>query len=239
MYRERLSLIPFSLTLRNNLYWSHGLRLPVLWYGDASKLPEDIVEVQPIFCRNDAMDDNDDYDEGVVVDEGGGDGLISPTVLPGPIRLNSSCTAVVDVHEVKSKEYAVTGICPPATHSERPSCTPMPSSSSSSLPTTCTSSSSSSPSSSSSSAAPPSSEKRCVRRGSLTPLDDDMLQLHCTHKLTSHLSGAFLDFSEWDDHLRDSYTWSERVTNLLRCVCHMLNVNFTLLNTICCHNGNL
>lgn len=208
----------------------------MLWYGDASKLPEDIVEVQPIFCRNDAIsNDNDDDDEGVVMDEGGGDGLISPTALPGLVRLNSSCTAVADVHTVKSEKCAVTGICPPATHSERPPCTPMPSSSSSSLPTICASSSSSP----SSSAALPSSEKRCVRRGSLTPLDDDMLQLHCTHKLTSHLSGAFLDFSEWDDHLRDSYTWSERVTNLLRCVCHMLNVNFMLSNTICCHNGNL
>lgn len=205
----------------------------MLWYGDASKLPEDIVEVQPIFCRDDAMNDNDDDDNGIVVDEEGGDGLISPTVLPDPVRSKSSCTAEAVVHEVKSEDCAVTGICPPATHSERPSCTPMPSSSSSSsssLPTICASSSLSSPSSSSSSAAQPSSEKRCVRRGSLTPLDDDMLQLHCTHKLTSHLSGAFLDFSEWDDHLRDSYTWSQHVTNLLRCVCRMMNVKLYVID---------
>ena len=234
---------------RNNLYWSHGLMLPVLWYGDASKLPEDAVEVQPIFCpidlknhdeeehgdganNGDGSGDGDgDGDGEAMVDIGGGEEVVNATVMSDPVQLDSTCTASAEV-EVKSEGCAVTEICPPASHTELFSSS-APSSSSSSHSSYSSSSAPSSSSSSSSSATTlPSSEKRSVRRGSLTPLDDDLLQLYCPHKLTSHLTGAFLDFSEWDDHLRDSYTWSDHVTTLLRCVCYRLNVEFRAM--ICC-----
>lgn len=224
--------------------------LPVLWYGDASKLPGDIVEVQSIFCAID-LKNNGEGEHGVVEIDGDGGGevmvntsgedeVVNATVMSDPVLLESTCTANTDVLDVKPQGCAVTEICPPEPHTELSSSsvpvlsTTAPSSSSSTSAPSSSSSSSSSCSSSSSSSATtlPSIEKRSVRRGSLTPLDDDLLQLYCPHKLTSHLTGAFLDFSEWDDHLRDSYTWSDHVTTLLRCVCYRLNTELVVI--VCC-----
>jgi hypothetical protein len=69
--------------------------------------------------------------------------------------------------------------------------------------------------SSSSSSHHNSSLKRCIPRSSLISLDDDILHMYCTHKATSQLFGALLDFAEWDDHLRQSYVWSERMEAMM------------------------
>jgi hypothetical protein len=211
--------------------------LPVLWYGDASKLPEDIVEVQPIFCAIDLKNNEEEHGDGgrdgdgeAMVDIRGGEEVVNATVMSDPVRLDSTCTATAVEVEVKAEGRAVAEICPPAPHTELSSSSvPVPSTT---APSSSSASSSSSSQSSSSATTLPSSEKRSVRRGSLTPLDDDLLQLYCPHKLTSHLTGAFLDFSEWDDHLRDSYTWSDHVTALLRYVCHRLNTKLGVI--VCC-----
>ena len=82
------------------------------------------------------------------------------------------------------------------------------------LTTTSTSSSSSTPSLSS----PSSSQTnfRFVTRKSLVPLDDDLLILFCKDETLHSICSALIDFSEWDDHLRDSYMWPSFVTTFLR-----------------------
>ena len=57
---------------------------------------------------------------------------------------------------------------------------------------------------------------RFVTRKSLVPLDDDLLVSFCKDETLHHICSALIDFSEWDDHLRDSYMWPSFVTTFLR-----------------------
>ena len=148
--------------------------LPVMWYGDSSKGPEDLVEVVPIFC--DAVE----AETGGADDVGdmgcmGGSGLQATASNDTTVTIDSRADSgdhgdSMDIHPASNR--IVSHHSTSTTHR--------------------------------------------LRRKDLTPLDDEMLSVYCRHKLTSHLSGALIDFAEWDDHLRDSYVWPEAVTDLLR-----------------------
>ena len=185
----------------------------MLWYGDCLKKPQDPIDVIPIFLTSDRIGKNEKNGKN------GKNGKIDEMIKNGKsendckINFNhengnqSGVGMVCDVNEDlhsdtdtptdtdtmsrdKSKNKKKKDyIDQPQT---KPPSSPSPSSSSS-LSSSCS-----------------------VLRQSISPLDDELLQIYCTHKLTSHFSGALLDFSEWDDHLRESYVWPDHITYLLR-----------------------
>ena len=207
--------------------------LPVLWYGSFSELPGDLVEVQPFFCElgsdskttelvaGDAEGIDEDTDSlslphsssasnqpmsvstpslpanASTGSEDLGSTLPSTEELsPGADRVQSD----KDKDKEGAEEVAVDGVATGTSVSFRAL----------SVPNTPSTSSSSSPS------LRGSSLKQFVPRNSLIILDDHILRMHCTHEATSHLSGALLDFAEWENFDITSFVWPDSVEKLMR-----------------------
>ena len=243
--------------------------LPVLWYGDSSKKPDDLVSVQPIYCEYNE-ENNGEEERGIKGDkegEGKGEGeKVNGTATNGEVKMitektegvndcidgeserergieddlmrvgddgmtreralvRTECEGVTQdeicvqqdasISVLSTQDTVLASITVPVPHAPNPLvCAPVIPVKPKTVLTVDTAPSSSS--SSSRYPTRPSTLRQSVPRSTLTPLDDDVLQVYCRYKLTSHLSGALLDFAEWDDHLRDSYTWSDRIVQLLR-----------------------
>jgi hypothetical protein len=201
---------------RNNLYWAGGLGIPVVWYGDSTKLPNDPVEVQPIIC-SDLIHPQDKGNEileadgnsldgintcqcinnrgryfhdtlGISISEGEGvNDQFSGTLLSASLAVSSTVG--------HPPPYSASSSSSSKEHSRRE---PSPTSSSPSehslrelsLPT-----SSCSPHKLFKIPHPPLQPNlKLILRKYLTPLDDDMLK-HCKHSLTAAFAGALIDFA--------------------------------------------
>ena len=172
----------------------------MLWYGDCLKKPQDPIDVIPIFLTSDKIEKNGKNGEN------GNNHLINFNHENGKGNgVGMVCDIDEDLHSDSDTDTPTDTDTMPRDHSKNKKKDYIDQ-----LRTKSPCSSSTSPSSSSS------SSSCSVLRQSISPLDDELLQIYCTHKLTSHFSGALLDFSEWDDHLRESYVWPDHITYLLR-----------------------
>jgi hypothetical protein len=189
----------------------------VLWYGEFSDLPGDLVQVQPLSLElgSDSTPVEviaEGTDAGLKADEGADSmsltrstsALSQPVSVPS-LHLNASdLGSTIPSPEELTTDIAIEQGDKELTEEVEMGCAGMD-----------TGALSLSNASSSSSSLRTSSLKKCVHRSSLISLDDDILHMYCTHKPTSQLFGALLDFAEWDDHLRPSYVWSERMEAMM------------------------